>query len=51
MLRFSGGPGNIPHTFRNIGDTPGQLSLNVIPGRFAATVKQLVHEYNVEILT
>ncbi len=29
------GPRDIPHTFRNVGPTPGKLLLTVIPGRFA----------------
>ena len=28
-------PRDIPHTFRNVGPTPGKLLLTVIPGRFA----------------
>jgi len=28
------GPRDIPHTFRNVGDTPGILHLTVIPGNF-----------------
>lgn len=58
------GPRDIPHTFRNVGETPGRLLLTVIPGRFAdyflevaalpnpdpATVKALCARYDVEIL-
>src|SRR3954468_24025991 len=29
------GPRDIPHTFRNVGPTPGKLLLTVIPGRFS----------------
>jgi len=28
------GPRDIPHTFRNVGATPGKLLLTIIPGRF-----------------
>lgn len=58
------GPRNIPHTFKNVGLTPGKLLLTVIPGRFAdyfidvdnvpdrdiATIKRLCAKYDVEIL-
>lgn len=58
------GPRNIPHTFRNVGSTPGKLLLTVIPGRFADyfldvdgvpdadhdTIKALCARYGVEIL-
>jgi len=57
-------PRDIPHTFRNVGQTPGRLLLTVIPGRFAdyflevdqipdrdlATIKALCAKYEVEIL-
>lgn len=58
------GPRDIPHTFRNIGSTPGRILLTVIPGRFAnyfievdnipdrdlATIKRICAKYDVEIL-
>jgi quercetin dioxygenase-like cupin family protein len=58
------GPRDIPHTFCNIGPTPGKLLLTVIPGRFAnyfldvddvpdadhATIRALCSKYDVEIL-
>jgi mannose-6-phosphate isomerase-like protein (cupin superfamily) len=58
------GPRDIPHTFRNVGSTPGRLLLTVIPGRFAnyfsdvdavpdrdrAKIKELCARYDVEIL-
>lgn len=58
------GPRDIPHTFRNVGRTPGKLLLTVIPGRFAnyfrdvdnvpdsdhAAIKALAAKYDVEIL-
>jgi len=57
-------PRDIPHTFRNVGPTPGKLLLTVIPGRFAeyfievdrisdddlTAVKALCARYEVEIL-
>jgi quercetin dioxygenase-like cupin family protein len=58
------GPRNIPHTFKNVGTTPGRLLLTVIPGRFSnyfkdvdnvpdrdlATIRRLCAGYGVEIL-
>ena len=58
------GPRDIPHTFRNVGPTPGKLLLTVIPGRFSDyflevdglpdrdldTIKALTAKYDVEIL-
>lgn len=58
------GPRDVPHTFRNVGTTPGRLLLTVIPGRFAnyfidvdgisdgnhERIKQLTAVYGVEIL-
>ncbi len=57
-------PRNIPHTFRNIGQTTGKLLLTVIPGRFANyfvevdgvpdndrdAIKALCAKYDVEVL-
>jgi len=57
-------PRDIPHTFLNIGATPGKLLLTVIPGRFAdyflevdgvpdadrETIRALCARYGVEIL-
>ncbi len=57
-------PRDIPHTFRNVGTTPGKLMLTVIPGRFAdfflevdgvpdhdrAAIRTLAAKYGVEIL-
>lgn len=58
------GPRNIPHTFRNVGDSAGKLMLTLIPGRFAnyfievdglpdgdhAAIRALCAKYDVEIL-
>ncbi|MEP9377382.1 cupin domain-containing protein [Aquabacter sp. CN5-332] len=58
------GPRDIPHTFRNVGETPGRLVLTIIPGRFGnyfievdavkdhdrETIKALTGKYDVEIL-
>lgn len=58
------GPRDIPHTFRNVGTTPGRLLLTVIPGRFSnyfsdvdsvpdrdlAKIRELCAKYDVEIL-
>lgn len=58
------GPRDIPHTFRNVGETSGRLVLTVIPGRFGnyfievdtvkdhdrQTMKALAGTYGVEIL-
>jgi uridine kinase len=58
------GPRDIPHTFRNVGPTPGKLLLTVIPGRFSNyffevddlpdkdldTIKALCAKYDVEVL-
>lgn len=58
------GPRDIPHTFRNVGSTPGRILLTVIPGRFSnyfievdglpdrdlAAIKRLCAKYDVEIL-
>lgn len=58
------GPRDIPHTFRNVGTTPGRLLLTVIPGRFSqyftdvdnvpdgdhAAIRALCAKYEVEIL-
>lgn len=58
------GPRDIPHTFRNVGETPGMLVLTVIPGRFGnfftevdtvansdhAAIARLAAAYDVEIL-
>jgi quercetin dioxygenase-like cupin family protein len=58
------GPRNIPHTFRNVGDSVGKLLLTIIPGRFAnyfievdglpdydkAAILALCAKYDVEIL-
>lgn len=57
-------PRDIPHTFRNVGKTPGRLLLTIIPGRFGdyfievdnvnhddpAAIKALAAKYDVEIL-
>jgi quercetin dioxygenase-like cupin family protein len=57
-------PRDIPHTFRNVGTTPGKLLLTVIPGRFAdyflevdgvpdhnrEAIRALAAKYDVEIL-
>ncbi len=57
-------PRDIPHTFRNVGSTPGRLLLTVIPGRFSnyfaevdsipdrnrETIIALCAKYEVEIL-
>jgi quercetin dioxygenase-like cupin family protein len=57
-------PRNIPHTFRNVGPSPGKLLLTVIPGRFAdyflevdglpdhnrGAIRALAAKYDVEIL-
>jgi quercetin dioxygenase-like cupin family protein len=57
-------PRDIPHTFRNVGNTPGKLLLTVIPGRFSeyfieadnvtdgdiAEIKRLCAKYGVDIL-
>jgi quercetin dioxygenase-like cupin family protein len=57
-------PRDIPHTFRNVGPTPGKLLLTVIPGRFAdyfievdglpdhdrERIRGLAAKYDVEIL-
>jgi len=57
-------PRNIPHTFRNVGRTPGRLLLTILPGRFGdyfleadsvpnhdrAAIKALAAKYDVEIL-
>ena len=58
------GPRDIPHTFRNVGETPGRLVLTVIPGRFGnyfieadavadrdrETIGELAGKYDVELL-
>lgn len=58
------GPRDIPHTFRNVGTSPGKILLTVIPGRFSeyfievddipdrdlATIKRLCAKYDCEIL-
>ncbi len=58
-------PRDIPHTFRNIGPTPGKLLLTIIPGRFANyflevdgltdknfdIIRTLAASYDVEFLT
>jgi mannose-6-phosphate isomerase-like protein (cupin superfamily) len=57
-------PRDIPHTFRNVGSSPGKLLLTVIPGRFGdyflevdkvndgdrEAIKALAAKYDVEIL-
>lgn len=57
-------PRDIPHTFRNVGETGGRLLLTVIPGRFSeyfvemgaeavhdlATMKRVGEKYGLEIL-
>lgn len=57
-------PRDIPHTFRNVGQSPGKLLLTVIPGRFAnyfqevdripdhntEKIRELCARYEVEIL-
>lgn len=57
-------PRDIPHTFRNVGATPGKLLLTVIPGHFSnyfievdgvedhdhAAIKALCAKYDVELL-
>ncbi|GIW85931.1 MAG: hypothetical protein KatS3mg108_0255 [Isosphaeraceae bacterium] len=57
-------PPDIPHTFHNVGPSPGRLLLTIIPGRFAgffldsdgvdpndrATLKTLCARYDVQIL-
>jgi quercetin dioxygenase-like cupin family protein len=57
-------PRDIPHTFRNVGTTPGRLLLTIIPGRFGnyfieidqepnpdvATMKALCAQYDVEFI-
>ncbi|MBY0526858.1 MAG: cupin domain-containing protein [Gemmataceae bacterium] len=57
-------PRDIPHTFRNVGDTDGRLLLTVIPGRFSNyfievdkvedgdkdAIRRLCAKYEVEIL-
>jgi mannose-6-phosphate isomerase-like protein (cupin superfamily) len=57
-------PRNIPHTFRNVGPTPGKLLLTIIPGRFGdyflevddipdhdrETIRQLAAKFDVEFL-
>lgn len=61
---FAACPRDIPHTFRNVGDTPGRLLLTVIPGGFSnyfaevdgipdrsvETIRELLEKYEVEIL-
>lgn len=57
-------PRDIPHTFRNVGTTPGRLLLTILPGRFGdcflevdgvpdqdrAAIRALAARYDVEIL-
>jgi quercetin dioxygenase-like cupin family protein len=57
-------PRDIPHTFRNVGQTTGKLLLTVIPGGFAdyfqevdrvpdadhASIKRLCAKYDVEVV-
>lgn len=58
------GPRDIPHTFRNVGSTPGKLLLTIIPGRFGhyfievdavadrdrETIRRLAARFDVELL-
>lgn len=58
------GPRDIPHTFRNVGETPGKLLLTIIPGRFGhyfievdsvadhdrAAIERLTAKYDVALL-
>ncbi|MGL5098083.1 MAG: cupin domain-containing protein [Planctomycetia bacterium] len=57
-------PRDVPHTFRNVGATPGRIMVTIIPGRFGdyfldvdqvddheiETIRRLCAKYDVELL-